>query len=274
MTSLIDIIMPVLQSIPESHLKSELIQGFMAYRRHLGTIETGFRALTARKQDPERLRHFFQSWSQTNNSAMTTAGIGNRLTLQLHRGQNVADQVALLRALTSLDRIIDEDLAVTNRMLHSQMFYKMATDIVGDDDWLLLRYLHPDAKSFKEWKDDKSLRGTDLMIPLLTTLTHEIYTHGEVEFILPFFTRWLREDYDFSEAECRKALAWISVHCGPTERNHFFHALDAIGHYSTAMDVKVDDYALDGIIGSYLQKKASVIEHVCPSVVREIEAVH
>jgi hypothetical protein len=274
MISLDGIITPVLLSIPESHLKRELLESFRTHRHHFGAIENGFRALTARRQDPETLRRFFQSWSQTNNSAMTVAGIGNRLTLLLHRQRDIADESALLHALTSLNRIVDEDLAVTHRILHSQMFYAMATGIVGDDDWLSQRHIDPMASDFKAWKDQNSLRDPDLLVALLTTLTHEIYTHGEVEFILPLFRRWLREDYGYSEPDCRRTLAWITVHCGPTERNHFFHARDAIGHYARAMNVDVADYALGEIVGSYLAKKAAVIERVCRQPAREVEPVH
>jgi hypothetical protein len=268
-----EIIDPVLRSIPESHLRTELIRSFSLNAHHFDTIETGFRALTSRRQTPERLRCFFQSWSQTNNSAMTVAGIGNRLTLLLHRGREIADEPELLRTLTSLNRIVDEDLAVTHKVLHSEIFYRMATGIVGDDLWLSQGYLHPAAKDFKAWKDHNSLRDPDIFVALLTTLTHEIYTHGEVEFILPLFTRWLREENDMPEAECRRTLAWIHVHCGPTEKDHFFHALDAIHHFSRAMDVNIDDYLLGEIVETYLEKKAGVLEQVCLRAMAEVEAV-
>lgn len=261
--SLQSIIMPVLQTVPESHLRSELLRNFAGHAEHFRTIEAGFHALTRQRHDPEMLSQFFNSWAQTNNSAVTVAGIGNRMTLLAHRGEPIADHHALLRAITSLDRIIDEDLAVTHRVLHSDMFYQMATDIVGDDRWLSRRYLHPAAKMFKEWKDRNSLRDRDLMIALLTTLTHEIYTHGEVEFILPLFRRWLDAEYGFSDAAIRRTLTWIAVHTGPTEKDHFFHALNAVEHFAAAMDIDLADYALDDIVAAYLAKKAEVLDHLC-----------
>lgn len=260
--------------MPDSRIRDNLIDGFSKQSHALDRIEDGFHALTRQRQDAEALCLFFHSWSQTNNSAATVAGIGNRLTLMLHRGQQVRDADALLRTLTSLDRIIDEDLAVTHRVLHADMFYRMATDIVGEDRWMSRRYLHPAAKAFKDWKDHNSLRERDPMIALLTTLTHEIYTHGEVEFILPLFRRWLARDYGFPEASVRQTLAWISVHTGPTEKNHFFHALRALEHFSTAMDVAIGDDALGSIVADYLEKKAEVIEQICLRSAIGIEAVH
>lgn len=273
-SSLQAIVLPVLEAMPDSHTKTGLIRCFSGNSHYFQTIEKGFCVLTRQRQDPETLSSFFHSWSQTNNSAVTVSGIGNRLTLMLHRKQQVGNEGALLRTLTSLDRIIDEDLAVTHRVLHSDMFYRMATDIVGDDRWLSRRYLHPAAKEFKDWKDHNSLRDRDPMIALLTTLVHEIYTHGEVEFILPLFRRWLAEEYGVADAESRRTLAWISVHTGPTEKNHFFHALSALQHFAEAMDVDIADYSLDEIVATYLVKKAAVLDHLCLGDAIEVEAVH
>lgn len=264
MKRLHDIISPVLAAMPVSKLRSDLTRAFTGHERDLSVIESGFEDMTSRPQSAEDLRYFFKSWSQTNNSAMTVAGIGNRMTLLFRARPQGLDSQALLQSLTSLGRIVDEDLAVTQKILHSEMFYAMATDIVGDDAWQSSRYLLTSAKSFKAWKDHNSLRDPDLMVALLTTLVHEIYTHGEVEMILPMFTRWLCEDYGYPVEQARKTLGWISVHCGPTERNHFFHALDAIGHLSRAMAVDVGSERLSAIVTTYLGKKAAVICDLAP----------
>ncbi|POZ61965.1 hypothetical protein [Chromobacterium alticapitis] len=264
MNSLSAIINPVLADMPSSHLKQELLNAFGSRGDRFSAIEAGFRCFASGNHSPAVLRRFFHSWSQTNNSAMTVAGISNRLTLLVHTGREIADQNALLRAIVSLNRIVDEDLAVTHKILHSQLFYNMATGIVGDDLWLSRDYLHPSAQAFKAWKDHNSLRDPDPAIALLTTLAHEIYTHGEVEFILPLFRQWLLRDLKFSERDAIRTLGWISVHCGPTEKNHFFHALDAIGHYGRAMGVDFERYGVDDIVGDYLDKKAAVLEAVAP----------
>lgn len=250
----------VLQDVPNMPVREPLLKAFADHEADFAAIETGFRRLTSRRQDPETLRRFFASWSQTNNSAMTVAGIGNRLTLKLHHGEPVRDQIALLQCLTALHRISDEDLAVTHRILHSQMFYDMATGIVGDDEWLLHRHIDPSAVGFKAWKDHMSLREDDIALGLLTTLSHEVYTHGEVEFILPLFTQWLMEHYGFSKSDTGRPLAWIRVHCGGTERRHFFHALDAIAHYDRAVGIDWKACDLEAIVAQYLQRKAAVLD--------------
>lgn len=261
------IILPVLAGMPESHLRNELLPAFSGHADCYATIEQGFQRLTQGQHGAEVLRRFFQSWSQTNNSAMTVAGISNRLSQIVYLGKPLSKMEALLRALTSLHRIIDEDLAVTHRTLHSELFYTMATGIVGDDEWLRRHYLLREATDFKAWKDAQSLRGSDLMIALLTTLVHEIYTHGEVEYILPLFKRWLQQDLGHSARDAAHTLAWISVHCGPTEKNHFFHARDSILHYAEAMAVDLRDYRLGDIVSTYLQKKANVLRALFPEEV-------
>ena len=262
MSNLSSIILPVLRDMEESHLKDQLLKFLPNQSESFLKIEKSFVQLTSKVQDKERLQRFFHSWSQTNNSAMTVAGISNRITMLVHKNQPVADEKALLHSITSLNRIVDEDLAVVGRILHSQLFYTMATTICTDDDWLSRNYLNQSAYDFKAWKDQNSLRNKDIMIALLTTLIHEIYTHGEVEYILPKFELWLTRDYGFSDEERDKTLAWISVHCGPTEKNHFFFAVSSIFHYAKAMNIDLETYDLEGIIKDYLDKKSAVMEDI------------
>ncbi|WP_145754469.1 hypothetical protein [Nitrospirillum amazonense] len=250
--------------MPDGPFRGPLLRAFASQTPEFAAIENGFRDLTSRRHDGETLRRFFASWGQTNNSAMTVAGISNRLTLKLHRGEPVLDPQSLVQALVSLHRIIDEDLAVTHKILHSKMFHIMASDIVGDDAWLQTRYIDRNAADFKTWKDHMSLREPDIALGLLTTLVHEIYTHGEVEFILPLFKQWLLEHFHYTAEDTARPLRWITVHCGGTEKNHFFHAVNALTNYARAVEVDWDAYDLRGIAGQYLKKKADVLRALFP----------
>jgi hypothetical protein len=262
MNNLLSIILPVLSGMEESPLKHQLMTYFPMQASKFTIIEDSFTKLTSVTPDPENLRPFFQSWSQTNNSAVTVAGLSNRMTMLVHKNAPLTDEAHLFRSVANLNRIVDEDLAVVGKVLHSDLFYAMATNICGDDEWLSRKYLDESAKGFKAWKDRNSLRDKDLLIGLLTTLVHEIYTHGEVEFILPKFTEWLKDEFNFSHTETKNTLAWITVHCGPTEKNHFFYAVSAIMHYVEAMDVNLKDYDLEQIVADYLAKKALVMETI------------
>ncbi len=262
MAKILSVIVPVLEGMEDSHLKTQLLSYFPKQAEHFTQVEESFSLLTSITPDPDRMKMFFHSWSQTNNSAVTVSGLSSRLTMLIHKNMPVADEHALFRSVASLNRIADEDLAVVGKVLHSDLFYTMATNICGDDEWLSRKYLQPQAKDFKAWKDYNSLRDEDILIGLLTTLVHEIYTHGEVEYILPRFTNWLEREYDFSKTDLKNTLAWITVHCGPTEKNHFFHAVSSIKYFVTAMNLKIEDYDLGPIISSYLSKKATVMKTI------------
>ncbi|WP_299104958.1 hypothetical protein [uncultured Tenacibaculum sp.] len=257
--NLISIISPVIDQMENSHLKTQLQTYFPQQEEQFSVIEESFREFTSQKQSKEILNTFFKSWSQTNNSAMTVAGLSNRMTMIIHKKKEVNSEYDLFRAVSSLNRIVDEDLAVVGRILHSKLFYNMATSIAEDDSWLSHEYLTQEAVDFKAWKDKNSLRNRDIMIGLLTTLVHEIYTHGEVEFIIPLFENWLKEEGRLTESEIDKSLAWIRVHCGPTEKDHFFHAVDAVNSYAKAFNIDIKEYDLKEIVDDYLRLKSEVM---------------
>lgn len=259
MKNLISIIIPVIEQMDDGHIKNQLLLHFPKQAIQFRTIENSFVSLTTSQQQSEVLSHFFHSWSQTNNSAVTVAGLSNRMTMLIHKNKPIVSEYDLFRAVASLNRIVDEDLAVVGRVLHAKLFYNMATSISGSDAWLSKKFLCEEAKNFKDWKDYNSLRNKDIMIGLLTTLVHEIYTHGEVEFILPKFQQWLQTTTDFSEKEIDVALAWIAVHCGPTEKDHFFHAVNAVASYAKAQQIDITNYDLEEIISNYLHYKSKVM---------------
>ena len=272
MSNLISIILPVIDQMESSHIKKQLLTYFPLQEKQFSVIENSFCALTATKQNQETLNSFFHSWSQTNNSAVTVAGLSNRLTMLIHKNKPVVSEHDLFKTVASLNRIVDEDLAVVGRVLHSKLFYTMATNISGDDSWLSHKYLCNEAIDFKAWKDKNSLRNKDIMIGLLTTLVHEIYTHGEVEFIYPKFYSWLKEHSNLSEKEIEISLAWIQVHCGPTEKDHFFHAVNAVHSFSKAQNIAIEDYNLEDIITNYLHLKSEVMSVLEQQLVTNVMA--
>ena len=176
-------------------------------------IEEAFRRVTARQPHDEGLRWFFRSWSMTNNSAMCVSGLGNRISMEL-RDQPL-ESGRLVDTLVSLHRIADEDLGVGNGLLHADLFYSMATTLCGDDAWQSKRYLTPEAAAFKQWKDRCALVDDDLVVGLLTTVVHEIYTHGEVEYLWPLFDGWLAR----AGMDHRAASADLAVGHGALRRH-------------------------------------------------------
>jgi hypothetical protein len=258
------IVHPVLDEMREGPLKAALFAAFAAEERALTAIEECFFALVGRRQEAEPLRRFFHSWSKTNNSAASVSGLASRMTLAGRRSADAAVKQALYRVCDSLQRITDEDLGARGNVLHADLFYRMATTISGDDRWLSKRYCNSAADEFRDWADRHRLRERDLLKGLLITLIHEVYTHGEVEFILPLFQRWACDELGLSAEEARKVLAWISVHTGGTESAHFGHATEAVAHYCEAAGVSIDADAASALFETYLERKAAVMTQLTP----------
>lgn len=258
-SQLLKIVEPVLNDMPASVLKHALFEAFWSEESALVDIENAFEKLTSRHQSPAALRTFFASWSKTNNSATSVSGLANRITLlaRSEQGSEAADM--LYRACGSLQRITDEDLGALGNTLHSDLFYNMATPICGDDQWLLKENCLPSAQSFKDWTDARRLRDRDLLQGLLTTLIHEVYTHGEVEFIHPLYKQWFVRDMGVPAERARATVAWVTVHTGGTESNHFAHAVAAVNEFVDAMQIQIDPEAAKEIFAEYLRRKSSVM---------------
>lgn len=169
------------------------------------------------------------------------------------------NSVKLYECCSSLHRITDEDLGALGGMLHSDMFYNMATTVCGDDQWLLKANCLASAQEFKDWTDQRRLRDRDHISGLLTTLVHEIYTHSEVEFIHPLFKDWLGRFMDVPADHVRHVVAWVTVHTGGTESAHFGHAINALKAFSDATGRKIDESSARELFCDYLRRKAGVM---------------
>jgi len=251
-----------LDSVPSSPVIEPLRRAFAAHEDAIDDIERAFREFTSVAPTPERARWFFHSWSLTNHSALCVSGIGNRITLRLKDSRNGIDKPRLTQALLSLHRINDEDLGALGGTLHADLFYEMAELFCEGDAWLSRGFAVESARAFKDYKNRAGLRTPDLMYGLLSTVAHEVYTHGEVEFILPLFRDFVREHYAIDEKQQRRRLGWISIHCGPTEREHFRHAVEAVEHYCAATNTDPLSYDLEGLFGEYIEHKAAVMREL------------
>nr|WP_232000519.1 hypothetical protein [Pseudomonas asplenii] len=270
-SQLLYVVEPVLELMHAGVLQQALLDAFRSHEAALVDIEGAFHALTARRHDAQALRGFFASWSKTNNSAASVSGLANRITLLARSEQDSAAAQRLYRVCGNLQRITDEDLGALGNILHADLFYNMATPLCGDDQWLLKENCLPSAQAFKDWTDMQRLRDRDLLQGLLTTLVHEVYTHGEVEFIHPLFKQWIARDMGVPAEKVRSTVAWVTVHTGGTESNHFAHAVAAVEEFVEVMDVAVVKSAAQEIFGEYLQRKAVVMRDCAQYLARHHE---
>lgn len=271
-TTLHDIIHPVLADMTPGVLRTALLETFAEQRDCLDTIEQSFIELSSRAHAQEPLRYFFASWSKTNNSAASVSGLANRMTLLARRQKDPVVGPRLFDVCASLQRITDEDLGALGGKLHSDLFYTMATTACSDDAWLLKSYCLQSAQDFKDWTDRQRLVERDPLKGLLTTLIHEVYTHGEVEFIHPLFQGWFRDHVGTPAEQVRYSVAWVTVHTGGTESAHFSHAVNAVEDYCLAMNTTIDLAAAKEVFRSYLLRKKTVMAD-CATVLRQDKLV-
>lgn len=253
------IIEPVISEMPDSELRHSLLDSFRQEENSLRIIENTFTLLTKEPQERDSLKLFFHSWSKTNNSAMSVSGLASRITLMAREAQDPKIEHNLFKVCSSLQRITDEDLGVYGGFLHSDLFYRMATKICGDDSWLSKSFCLKSANEFKEWTDQKRLQEKEIIHGLLTTLIHEIYTHGEIEYIYPLYKNWFETHLDIEPSQVRNTLAWVTVHTGGTESHHFKHAVDAVQLFCDTMNIRCTKKTLSLIFTEYLQHKARVM---------------
>lgn len=262
---------PVLELMQAGALKQALRDAFRAHEMALVDIEGAFHVLTARRHDTEALRCFFASWSKIHNCAASVSGLADRMTLLARSEQNSVAAQRLYRVCSNLLRITDEDRGAQGNLLHADRFYNLATPLCGDDQWLLKENCLPSAQAFKDWTDMRRLRDRDLLKGLLTTLAHEVCSHGEVEVIRPLFKRWLERDIGVPAEKVRSTMAWVTVHTGGTESNHFAHAVAAVEAFVRVMDVAVVKSAAQDLFGEYLQRKAAVMRDCAQCLARHHE---
>ena len=65
MAKVLSVIIPVLEGMEESHLKTQLLKYFPQQADHFTQVEESFSLLTSITPDPDRMKMFFHSWSQT-----------------------------------------------------------------------------------------------------------------------------------------------------------------------------------------------------------------
>ena len=223
-------------------LRQVLLESLDAEHASMRMIAEGFAGFLECCQPLEIRRHFFCSYQRTNNSAMSVEGLANRMTAEAEQKVNSdpAKSLALFRAAGRMNRVADEDLGVGGQTLHFELFYRMATEFCGrDDQWQCRQYCLPAAAEFKSWLDSMRLRSP-ILVGLYSLLVHEGYTHAELGTIETPFRRWAMHDLGLPEHDARRVLAWITVHNGGTEKNHFAHSCASLAHYLEGSDEAVD----------------------------------
>jgi len=242
-------------------LRCVLMESLDAEQASMHMIAEGFAGFLEYCQPIEMRRQFFCSYQRTNNSAMSVEGLANRMTAEAEQKVNSdpAKALALFRAAGRMNRVADEDLGVGGQTLHFELFYRMATEFCGgDDQWQCRQYCLSVAAEFKSWLDAMRLRSP-ILVGLYSLLVHEGYTHAELGTIEAPFRRWAMNDLGLAEHDARRVLAWVSVHNGGTEKNHFAHSCASLAHYLEGSGEQIDLQVAGETFRKYFRMKGTVM---------------
>lgn len=247
-------------------LRKMLLDSLQAEQDSVRAIDASFQSFTTKNHLPQISRLFFASWQRTNNTAMSVAGLANRITheaeLALLIGENPSVALEIFRSAGRLNRVTDEDLGVKGQTLHFELYYRMATKFSGNDDaWQSREFCLPSASDFKSWLDSVRL-VEPIMNGLFSMLIHEGYTHAELESIAPMFEKWAIEIMGLQKSDARRYLAWIAVHNGGTEKQHFAHTCAAFEQYCAATATDINLEVASQIFQNYLRRKGEVMKQL------------
>jgi len=243
-------------------LRRVLLDSLEAEKQSMQAIARSFGHFLAGIQPLEIRRRFFASYQKTNNSAMSVEGLANRMTAEGEAKIGSSDTesaLSLFRAAGRMNRVADEDLGVGGQAIHFELYYRMATEFAGQDDlWQSRQYCLPAATEFKSWLDTMRLRSP-VLTGIYSLLVHEGYTHAEHETIVEPFHGWATTHMRLSEHDARRALAWITVHTGGTEKAHFAHSCASLMHYVRGSRTAIDLQVAGETFRTYFQLKGAVM---------------
>lgn len=257
-SKLLGVIEPVLNDMPAGTLRHALFRAFWDETASLLDIEDAFARVTARRQAVEPLRKFFASWSKTNNSAASVSGLANRLTLLARSEQGSAAADQLYRACGSCNGSPTKTSAprqhrACRSFLHhghhplrrrplaaARELPAFGAGVQGLDRPPAPVRARPDAGT----ADHAGTRG---LYP----------RRGGVH--PPLYKEWFSRDMGVPAERARATVAWVTVHTGGTESNHFAHATAAVNAFVEAMEIEVNEEAARNLFGLYLRNKAQVM---------------
>ncbi len=257
MHNILSIISPVMAQVENVYLKETLESCFSIQRVRLRQIEHTFNVLTATKQDTEVFREFFHSWNHTNTNVVSAEALNNRIARLVFENTPIQDEKSLSRTVASLDYIIDGTTQIEGET--SDLYYRMATNICGNDEWMRRCHLLPEAQERRDQSEQNITNVEDIMKGLLTALIHSLYSLGEALYILPLFEEWLRKHYIWHPDKITDTLEWIKLHCSYTEQECFFHAVHAVERFAKAVDANLTDYNIAFLLDDYFKQKAAVM---------------
>ena len=265
-----------LVEVDDDRLKCALLSGFdrnldllLEYRRTYGHI-------TSNRWARDSLCTFFCGWRSPEGAANAVSSIIVRILQESSEMSHVEDKLKMLDAAWNCGEIIVEDVGLGelhHHPHHSKLYYRMASDICGSDDWRLQdRFLDPVTKEFSAWVEKKRPLAPDLMEALEMLIMTEIFNTGEYNLMAPMWRQCLREHYGYTALQANKTTTFLSVHCGDVEARHFRHAANALTLYAAATGQEINFERIRNLSHEYVTRACEHLGKMASVLKRELAA--
>jgi hypothetical protein len=237
-----------LSTLNDRQLSAAIAAGFERQSGSLQIVENTFELLTSNIWTKTRLQDFFNAWRDTHLSSSSVAAIVCRLLTESDKG--TPGSYCFIEAARSIAKVIHEDLGLCGET-HSNLYERLANRICLGDDWKLNQHRIQSAYEFGNWVHGKRAEAS-LDQSLLVTISSEIYNHCEYTFIAPLFRNWMQNLLAFETDQIPRYMAYILVHTGPTESDHFLHGINSLQDYYSGVNFDLSYSAITESVAEYL----------------------
>jgi hypothetical protein len=233
-----------LDAVDNVTLASSLRHGFERNRPLLTEYIEHYAGITSRDHGQTELLRFFCTWRSPDGAAHAVSSIIIRLLREARKKKVAAAKEKLLEAAWHCGEIIVEDVGLGEmhgHPHHSKLYAQLATVACGSDAWRRQdEYAVPASRKFSEWVGEKRPRAPDLMEAIEMMIMTELFNTAEYNIMTPMWKGWLSTSKGLAKHDANKAAAFLTVHCGPVEARHFFHATSALELYAESIGAALE----------------------------------
>lgn len=230
------------------------MNGSSAYQGNARKAERLLTGVTTADLDQDQVNTFLNGWRSTHITALYVSGLMIRIQREATqaRFQGEAMKAELLsEAAYHIGEIIAEDTGVVGAN-HNNLFDRFAKSVSGNDQWKLDQYEVPECIEFRKYVERQRTKAP-IEDAILTTAASENWNTGEYTFFAEIVEPWLQSRGQDPQS-AKNGAAYVSVHAGDTELNHFTHALKAWQLYCAAHGREADPKMAQEKFGEYAQR--------------------
>ncbi len=155
----------------------------------------------------------------------------------------------LLNAAIEIGEVISEDTGIEGPT-HQELFEYFAHAVVGKGQWRQEKYAMPKCREFRKFIREQRLNAP-IEQSILITMAPELWNTGEYTYLNLLIRPWLRDHHHRPADKIEDIAAYIHVHAGETESDHFLHVINAWDSYCLASHQFKDLNKLTNVVENY-----------------------